>query len=78
MGNEFFLFGSELFLFFFLGHFWKCCKQEHQRRQANVVSKNIKGVKQDVFNAGMDCGLTFLDIVGVNYDAILLRSSSSL
>jgi hypothetical protein len=26
----------------------------------------------------MDCGLTFLDIVGVNYDAILLRSSSSL
>lgn len=60
MGNEFFeLFGSELFSLFC--HFWKCCKEEQQRRQANV------------FNAGMDCGLTFFDIVGVNYDAILLR-----
>jgi hypothetical protein len=68
--------GQNFFFFFFGRHFWKCCKQEHQRRQANVVNKNIKGDKQNVFNAGMDCGLTFLDIVGVNYDAILLRKSS--
>ncbi len=62
MGNEFFWFGSKLFSFYFC-HFWKCCKQEHQRRQANV------------FKAGMDCVLTFFDIVvGVNYDAILLLS----
>jgi hypothetical protein len=36
--------------------------------------QNSKGDKHYVFNAGMDYGLTFFDIVGVNYDAILLLS----
>lgn len=71
-------FGSELFSFCF-GHFWKCCKREHQRRQANVFNAGMDCVltffdivhqrrQANVFNAGMDCGLTFFDIVGVNYD----------
>ncbi len=62
-GEWVFLIWFKTFFSFYFCHFWKCCKQEHQRRQANV------------FKAGMDCVLTFFDIVvGVNYDAILLLS----
>jgi hypothetical protein len=62
-GMSFFLFGLELFFFFFFLVTF-----------GNVASKNITGDKQMYSNAGMDCCLPFFDIVGVNYDAILLLS----
>jgi hypothetical protein len=62
MGNGVFLIWVRTFFLFLLATF------------GNVGSENIKGEQANVFNAGMDCDLTFFDIVGVNYDAILLLS----